>query len=117
MQVSGKVTAIGEESEDECTSNFFVGDFHITAEDVSSCEGGETYFGSEPKEYYKSNLQSPLEPHNEQEDKATPLGCEPENSVEEKATIVSLHEEDEDEMPRYDVISDFFKVHISLQPS
>ena len=36
---------IGEESEDECISNFFVGDLHITAKDAGSCEGGETYFG------------------------------------------------------------------------
>ena len=68
---------IGEESEDEHTSNFFVSDFHITAKDVGSCMGGETYFGSDPKEFYKSYLQSPLESHNEEEDKATPLGCEP----------------------------------------
>ena len=38
-----------EESEDECTSIFFVGDFHITSKDVGSCEGGETYFGTYPK--------------------------------------------------------------------
>ena len=37
---------MGEESEDECTSIFFMGDFHITAKDVGPCEGGETYFGS-----------------------------------------------------------------------
>ena len=73
----------GEESEDECTFNFSVGDFHIIAKDVGPCEGGETYFGSYPKEYYESYLQSPIEPHNEEEDKATPLGCEPENLVEE----------------------------------
>ena len=85
---------IGEKSEYECTFSFFVVDFQITAKDVGPCEGGETYFGSDPKKDYKSDLQSPIEPHNEKEDKATPLGCEPENLVEEKATIVSLHEED-----------------------
>ena len=37
--------------------------------------------------------------------------------MEEKATIVSLHEEDEDEIPIYEVISDFCKGQISLQPS
>ena len=47
---------MGEESEDECTSSFFVGGFHITAKDVGSCEGGETYFRSKPKKYYKSYL-------------------------------------------------------------
>ena len=55
---------MGEEREDECTSNFFVGDLQIIAKDDGSCEGGETYFGSDPKEVYKSYLQSPLEPHN-----------------------------------------------------
>ena len=45
-----------EESEDECTSSFFVGDFQITAKDIGPCGGGETYFGSNPKEYYKSDL-------------------------------------------------------------
>ena len=34
-----------EESEDECTSNLFVDDFHITAKVVGPCDGGETYFG------------------------------------------------------------------------
>ena len=38
--------------------------------------GCETYFVSYPKEVYKSNLQSPSKPHNEDENKATPLGCE-----------------------------------------
>ena len=74
---------IGEGSEDECTSNLFVGDFHITTKDVGSCEYGETYFRSYTKEVYKSYLQSPLEPHNEEKDKATPLRCESENLVEE----------------------------------
>ena len=40
---------MGEESEDECTSNLFVGDFQITAKDVGSCEDGETNFVSYPK--------------------------------------------------------------------
>ena len=40
---------MGEESEDECTSFFFVGEFHITTKDVSSCEGGDTSFVLEPK--------------------------------------------------------------------
>ena len=47
---------MGEESEDECTSSFLVGDFQITAKDVGSCEGSETNFVSEPKEDYKSDL-------------------------------------------------------------
>ena len=49
---------------------------------------GETYFGSDPKGDYKLELQSPLEPHKEEEDKATLLGCEPVNLVEDKATKV-----------------------------
>ena len=52
--------------------------------------GGETYFGSDPKEVHKSNLPSPSKPHNEDENKATPLGCEAEILVEEQATIVSV---------------------------
>ena len=59
-----------------------MGDFYITAKDVGSCEGCDTSFGSKPKEDYKSDLQSPLEPHNEEEDKDTPLRCEPDNLVE-----------------------------------
>ena len=63
--------------ENECTSNFFVGDLQITEIYVGSCMGGDTPFGSDPKGDYKSELLSPLEPHKEEEYKATPLGCEP----------------------------------------
>ena len=42
--------------ENEFTSNFFVGDFQITAKDFSSSEGGDKYFGSDPKEGYKSYI-------------------------------------------------------------
>ena len=94
-------------------NNFFVGDFHITAEDVSSCEGGETYFGSAPKEFYKSYLQSPLEPHNEYENKATPLGCEAEILVEEQATIVSI-QEDGNAKNMDNKSCDFSSIHIHL---
>ena len=45
------------------------------------------------KKIYKSDLQSPLEAHNEKEDKATPLGYELENLVEEHDIVVYLHEE------------------------
>ena len=62
---------IGEGGEDEGTSVFWVGDLHIIAQSVGSCKGGETYFGSDPKELHKSYLQSPPKPHNEQENKAT----------------------------------------------
>ena len=79
-----------EEKEGECTSKIFGGDLQIANKDVGSCMGEDTYFGSDPKEYYKSELQSPLEPHKEEENKATPLGCELENLVEEQDTLVSL---------------------------
>ena len=69
-----KGDCMGEESEDECTSRLFVGDFQITTKDVGSCEDGETSFGLDPKEVYKLDLQSPLEPHNDEEDRDTPLG-------------------------------------------
>ena len=69
---------IGEGVEDEGTSIFWVGDLQITAQGSGSCMGGETYFGSDQKEVHKSYLQSPYEPHNEDENKATPLGCEAE---------------------------------------
>ena len=59
-----------------------MGDFHITSKDIDSCKGGGTSCGSYPKEIYKSDLQSPLEFHKE-EDKATPLVSEPESLVEE----------------------------------
>ena len=55
--------------------------------------GGEAYFGLDPKEVHKSYLQSPFETHNEDENKATPLGCEAEILLEEKATIVSVQED------------------------
>ena len=55
--------------------------------------GGEKYFGSDPKEVHKSDLQSPSEPHNEDENNATPLGCEAEILEEEQATIVSVQED------------------------
>ena len=58
--------SIREESEDECTSIFLVGDFQITTKNDGSCKGGETYFVSYPKELHESYLQSPLEPHNEE---------------------------------------------------
>ena len=90
-------------------------DLRITSKDVGSCMGGETYFGSDTKEVHKSYLQSHLEPHNEEEDKATPLGCEPENLVEEHATIVSLHEEGNIKNV-YDKDSDFYSSHVYLQP-
>ena len=54
-----------------------MGDIQIIAKDVVKCEEGEESFGSYPKEDYKSDSQSPLEPHNEKEYKVTPLGCEP----------------------------------------
>ena len=38
-------------------------------------------------------MQSPLEPRKEEEDNATPLGCEPNKLVEKHATIVPLLEE------------------------
>ena len=106
---------MGEESEDEFTSKFFVVDFQITAKDVGSCEDGDTYFVSYPKQYYKWYLQSPLEPHNEQEDKDTTFGCEAKNFVEEHATLVSLHKDDEYGIPMYDGIYGLWKYHIALQ--
>ena len=60
-------------------------------------------------------MQSPLEPHNEEEEKATPLGCELENFVEEQATIVSLHEECNIKN-MYDKCSYFCSSHVYLQP-
>ena len=79
-----------EEKEGECTSKFFGGDLQITKKDVGSCMGEEASFGSDPKEDHKSELQLLLEPHKEEENKATSLGCEPTNLVEEQATKGSL---------------------------
>ena len=66
-----------EENEDECTSSFLVSDIQNNAKDVGSYGGGKTPFVSYPKEENKSELQSPQEPHKEEQDKATPLWCEP----------------------------------------
>ena len=99
---------IREEVEEECTSSFLVGDLQITAQGFGSCMGGETYFGSDPKEIYISYLQSPSEPQNEEENKATPLRCEPKYLVEEQATKVYVQEEDEVKN-MHDEVSDFFQ--------
>ena len=72
-----------EEEEGECNSKLFGGDIQITGKDVGSCMVNDTYFGLYPNEYHKSELQSPLEPHKEEENKAIPLGCEPKKLVEE----------------------------------
>ena len=69
--------------ENECTSNFFVGDLQITDRDVGSCMGGKTPFGSDPKGDFKSELQSPLEPPKEEGNNTTPLRCEAKLLVEE----------------------------------
>ena len=74
-----------------------------------------TPFGLNPKGYYKSELNSPLEPHKEEEGKATPLGCEPENLVEEKATLVSLWEDGKMKNMYYKV-SDFCRSHDYFHP-
>ena len=47
---------IREEVEEGCTSSFLVGDLQIVAQGFGSCIGGETYFGSYPKEVHKSYL-------------------------------------------------------------
>ena len=88
----------------------------ITAQGFESCMGDETYFGSYPKEVHKSYLQSPHEPHNEKENKATPLRCEPEYLVEEKATKVYADKEHKVNKMN-DKISDFCSIHVHLQPS
>ena len=77
------------------------------------CMGGETPFGSDPKGDYKLELQSPLEPHKEEEYRATPLQCEPEILVEEDATIVSVQEEDKVKN-MYDEGFNFFIIHVLL---
>ena len=78
--------------------------------------GGETYAGSDPKEVHKSDLQTPPEPHNEEENKATPLRCEPENLVEEQDTKVSVQKHDN--MKKMDrKISYFCSSHEHPQPS
>ena len=66
-----------EENENECTNIFLVSDIWTTDKDVGSYGGGKKYFGSYPKEENKLELQSPQEPHKEEENKATTLHCEP----------------------------------------
>ena len=48
-----KILVVGS-VENECTSNFFVGDLHIADKDIGSCVGGKTPFVSYKKGYYKS---------------------------------------------------------------
>ena len=102
--------------ENECTSNLFVGDIQITDRDVGSCMGGDTYFVSYPKGDFKSELQSPFEPPKEEENMATPLGCEPTSLVEEHATKVSVQGEGHMK-DMEDNGSDFFSSNYHLQPS
>ena len=61
-------------------------------------------------------MQSPPEPQNEEENKATPLRCEPENLLEEQATKVSVQKEDKVNNMN-DKSSDFCSIHVHLQPS
>ena len=53
-----------KKKEGECTSKVFRNDIKITNKDVGSCSVGETSFESDPKEYFKSDLLSHLEPQN-----------------------------------------------------
>ena len=90
-------------------------DLRTTAKDVGSYVGGKTYFGSDPKEEYKSDLQPPPEPQNEEENKATLLRCEKTNLVEEQATQVFVQKDDK--MKNMDSnISDFCSRHVHPQP-
>ena len=77
--------------------------------------GDDTYL-SYPKEVHKSDLQSPSEPHNEDENKATLLGCEAKILVEEQATIVSI-QEDGNVKNMDNNSSNFCRSHLHLQPS
>ena len=56
-----------------------------------------------------------MEPHKEEENKATPPGCEPENLVEEQDTLVSLLEDGK--VKKMENKSyDFCSSHVHLQP-
>ena len=90
-----------------------VSDLRITTQGYGSCMGGETSFGSDPKEVYISYLQSPPEPQNAEENKATPLRCEPEYLVEEQATKVYVQKEDKVNKMN-DKSSDFCNSHVHL---
>ena len=57
-----------------------------------------------------------MDPDKEEEDKATPLGCEEENLVEEKATLVSLWEDGKVENMDNES-SDFWRIHVHLKLS
>ena len=113
---SPQVGCIREEVEEESTSILLVGDLQITAQGFGSCMGGEAYFSIDPKEVHKSDLQSPFETHNEDENKATPLGCEAEILLEEKDTIVSV-QEDGNVKNMDNNSSNFCSSHVHLQPS
>ena len=76
------------------TSSFLMGDLQITAQGFGSCMGGERSFRSDPKEKHNSDLQSPLEPHKEEEIEHISVGCEPEKWAGEQATIIPPHKEE-----------------------
>ena len=67
--------------------------FTSQCKEDDAVNGGKTYFGSYPKEGYKSDLKSPFGIYNEAEDKDTSVGCEPKYLVEDQATIAPPHEE------------------------
>ena len=56
--------------------------------------GGNTYFGSDPKEEHRSDLNLPFEIQNEAKHKPPPLECVPEGLMEENTTISIPHEEE-----------------------
>ena len=92
-----------------------VGDIQITGQVFGSYMGGEKFFVSDPKQVGKSYLQSPPEPQNEEENKATLLRCEPENLLEEQATKVSIHKEYKVNNMN-DKSSDIFRSDVHIQP-
>ena len=91
---SPQAGCIREEVEEESTSSFLVGDLRITTQGFGSCMGGEISFRSDPKEKHNSYLQSPLEPHKEEEIEHISVGCEAEKWAGEQATIIPPHKEE-----------------------
>ena len=67
------------------TPNFFVVDIKMSAEEMGQIDGGEIYFGSDPKEKHNSYLQSSLEPHKGEKIEHISVGCEAEKWVGEQA--------------------------------
>ena len=108
----------------EFTPSFSTGEPKISAEEGEIVNDDDGYFGSYTKEEHMSDLKSSIELPNEVEYTPPPAVCEVENSKETNMMQSDAHssdfctywQHDEDEIPNYEILSDFCRDYTSLQP-